>query len=220
MQTDEPPMRKLKYLDVQSYCAQHSSAADEILHALDRETHLTTIAPQMSAGPHQGMLLQMLSQLTAPRRILEIGTFSGYASICLARGLAADGHLDTIEVDPERATMIRKYLKLADIDERVTLHVGDAFDLIPSFTDTYDLIFVDAGKRDYARYYELLLPKLPVSGILIFDNVLWGGKVVTGDNDPDTTLMRAFNEMLRNDDRVMAVMVPLRDGMTLVRKRG
>ena len=161
----------------------------------------------------------MISTAVHPRRILEIGTFSGYATICLARGLGPDGHLDTIEIDPERVAMIRKFLDRAALAQCVTLHLGDALTLVPSLSFTYDLIFVDAAKRDYARYYELALPKLSGSGLLIFDNVLWGGKVMMTDSDPDTRAIRAFNKMIRNDPHVHAVMLPIRDGMTMIQKQ-
>jgi len=201
------------------YCADHSSLQDVVLDALERETHLTTVTPQMIAGPYQGKLLQILSQLTQPQRALEIGTFTGYAAICIARGLGSEGILDTIEVNPEREGIILKYLVMAGVKERVRLHIGNALDIIPNLKDKYHFIFIDAGKKDNARYYEMTIDLLAPGGLILVDNVLWGGKVIMDPDEKDAIHIRKFNKMIVEDQRVECVMLPVRDGMTLIRKK-
>lgn len=204
---------------IQYYCEAHSGQVDEILYELERETGLKTLAPQMISGHLQGQLLQMLSQIFRPKHILEVGTFTGYATICLARGLAADGRMDTIEVNAELAYIIRKYLKKADLADQVHLHIGDALKLIPGLSGTFDLIFLDAGKQHYQAYYELLIDRMPSGGLLLADNVLWSGKVLRGQQDADTASLHQFNEMIQADERVDKLMLPLRDGLYLIRKK-
>ena len=212
-------MEELPFNKIQDYCAQFSSGQDDILNALDRETNLTTLAPQMLSGPLQGMFFEMISRAMQPTHILEVGTFTGYASICLARGLVDDGVLDTIEVDPERAQLINNYLSKADLSEKVRLHTGDAHQIIPDLDTLYDIILIDAAKRDYATYLNLCLDRLKPHGLLIFDNTLWSGKVVTEATDLDTSSIRSFNKMVSTDPRVRVVILPLRDGMTFIQKR-
>lgn len=212
-------MKHKSYSEILRYCAGHSSPMDPILHELDRETHLTTIAPQMSAGQHQGVLLETLSCAMRPQRILEVGTFTGYGTICLSRGLGVNGRMDTIEVDPEREMLIRKFLERSELTEKVHLHIGDAFDIIPALESSYDLIYIDAGKQDYAKYFEMCIDILAKPGLMIFDNVLWSGKVLEDLRDPDAQTMHAFNNRLLRDERLMVTMLPMRDGITLIRKR-
>lgn len=204
---------------IQQYCEDHSGRPDRILYELERETGLKTLAPQMMSGHLQGQLLQMISQLTQPRRILEIGTFTGYATICLARGLSENGEMHTIEVNPELAFIIKKYLKKAGLNEKVQLHLGDAREIIPQLPGTFDLVFLDAGKQHYPAYYELLIDRLPPGALLLADNVLWSGKVVQENHDADTAALHQFNEMVQADERVDKLMLPLRDGLYLIRKR-
>ncbi len=211
-------MDKLLLNDALKYCADHTSGQDDVLRALEHETHLTTVTPQMIAGPYQGRLLQMLSQLIRPRRALEIGTFTGYAAICIAKGLAENGILDTIEINPEREGIIRKYLSLAQLEDHVRLHIGNALGIIPDLNERYQLIFIDAGKKDNATYYKMTIDLLTPGGLMMIDNVLWGGKVVQDPNEKDAIHIRKFNEMIADDPRVECVMLPVRDGMTLIRK--
>lgn len=203
---------------LQSYCEAHSGQLNELLYELERETGLKTLAPQMISGHLQGQLLQMISQIARPGRILEVGTFTGYATICLARGLAEGGKMDTIEVNPELAYIIRKYLKKAGLTEKVKLHIGDALEIIPELSGHFDLIFLDAGKQQYQAYYELLIDRMPPGGLLLADNVLWSGKVLQKKKDTDTATLHAFNEMVQADERVDKVLLPLRDGLYLIRK--
>ena len=212
-------MNDLRLKDVFQYCINSSSPQDGVLDALERETHLTTVTPQMIAGPYQGKLLQMLSQVIQPQHALEIGTFTGYAAICIARGLSKNGILDTIEVNPEREEIIRKYLTMAGVEEHVRLHIGNALDIIPELKEQYQLIFIDAGKKDNATYYGLTLDLLTPGGIMLIDNVLWGGKVIQDPNDKDAIHIIKFNKMVVADQRVECVMLPVLDGMTLIRKK-
>ena len=205
-----------------NYCLRHSSGPEPeaVLRALERETHLRTLHPQMLSGPLQGMLLQMISRMIRPRRILEVGTFTGYGAICLAQGLDDDGLLHTIEANDEFAPIINRYIQLAGLENKVALHLGDASILIPSLEDTFDLVFLDAGKMDYAAHYELALPKLRSGGFLLADNVLWAGKVLNDEKDTTTEALRAFNNMVQADGRVENVLLPLRDGLMVIRKKG
>lgn len=201
------------------YCLQHSTSPDALLHALERETHLRTLQPQMLAGPLQGLLLQMISQMIRPQRILEVGTFTGYGTICLARGLADDGLLHTIEAEDELAPIIYTYLRKAGLEARVKLHLGDAARIIPSLDESFDLVFLDAGKMDYALHYDLVFPKVRPGGFLLADNVLWSGKVVQDEKDRTAQALRAFNDRIQADERVENLLLPLRDGLMIMRKR-
>ena len=205
------------------YAESHTAPEPPLLARLTRETHLQLLMPRMSSGHVQGRLLSMLSHLIKPQRILEIGTFCGYAALCLAEGLAANGVLHTIEIDPEKEARIRRYVAAAGITDRVRLHIGAALDVLPGLVDeVWDLVFIDADKRNNAAYFEAVVDQVRPGGLLIVDNVLWGGKALpehrlkTGDKD--TPLVRAFNDQLACDPRVEPVFLPLRDGLLLLRK--
>ena len=205
--------------DIHAYCEANSSPPDAILRELERVTHLRTLSPQMLSGPLQGRFLEMLSRLMQPLRILEIGTFTGYASICLARGLARGGVLHTVEINPELAYISNAFFEKAGLKDRIQAHIADAAHLMPTFPDPFDLIFMDAGKRDYPTHYELALEKLRPGGLLLADNVLWSGKVARRPaTDADTQALRDFNAHVQSDPRVSNVLLPLRDGLMLVRK--
>ncbi|MBK6929782.1 MAG: O-methyltransferase [Saprospirales bacterium] len=200
------------------YCAQHTSAPPPLLQALERETQLHTLNPHMLSGPIQGMLLRLISQMIRPRRILEIGTFTGYSAICLAQGLPDEGRLHTIEANDELEPFIRKYIGLAGLERQIELHLGDAAIILPHLNEVFDLVFLDAGKLDYALHYELALPKLRSGGILLADNALWDGKVLLDEKDATARALRAFNARLQADERVENLLLPLRDGLMIVRK--
>ena len=205
------------------YAALHTAPEPPLLARLTRETHLQLLLPRMSSGHVQGRFLSMLSHLIKPRRILEIGTFCGYATLCLAEGMAANGLLHTIEIDPEREARIRRYVAAAGITEQVTLHIGAALDVLPALVDElWDLVFIDADKRRNAAYFEAVVDQVRPGGLLIVDNVLWSGKVLPGYDvkagDKDTPLVRAFNDQVARDVRVEPVFLPLRDGLLLLRK--
>lgn len=202
------------------YCMTHSSIHDPLLEALERETHLRTLSPQMISGPYQGALLRMLSQMIRPQRILEIGTFTGYTTICLAAGLAPGGMLHTIEVNDELGWISRRFLEHAGIAQQVVLHLGDAAAIIPTLEGYFDMVFLDAGKLDYDTHYELALTKTKPGGFLLADNVLWDGKVAAGDTKDETAVvLRHFNQKVYQDKRVDNLLLPVRDGIMMMRKR-
>jgi predicted O-methyltransferase YrrM len=202
------------------YCYAHSSPLNEVLYLLERETHLRTLSPQMLSGPYQGQVLRFISLMLRPKRVLEIGTFTGYSALCLAEGLAEGGLLHTIEANDELGWIIRKYIGLAGMSDRIVLHFGDAAQLVPTIDEVFDLVFLDAGKLDYPVHYELALSKTRPGGIILADNVLWDGKVATGNERDETArLLRVFNQQIREDARVECLLLPLRDGLMVVRKR-
>ncbi len=210
--------KDLSWRDVLTYCQAHTTSQNELLYQLERETHLKTMAPQMMAGPYQGQLLRFLSAMIRPRRALEIGTFTGYSALCLAEGLADDGILHTIEVNAEVAWLAEKYLVQADMASRIRLHIGDAFDIVPTLNETFDLVFLDAGKRQYEAMYDLVWPYLRWGGFLLVDNVLWFGKVVQGADDADTRAIDTFNRKIVQDPRAHCLMLPVRDGLSVIQK--
>lgn len=201
------------------YCLQHSTPAGALLQTLERETHLRTLNPQMLSGPLQGMLLNMICRMIRPQRVLEIGTFTGYSALCLAQGLPDGGLLHTIEADDELEPIIRKYLQQSGLNDRIVLHIGDAADILPTLNGPFDLVFLDAGKLDYARHYALVMPKIRPGGFLLADNVLWNGKVLSENPDATVQALQAFNTMIREDPQVENLLLPLRDGIMLVRKK-
>ncbi|WP_210520463.1 O-methyltransferase [Hymenobacter terricola] len=209
---------------IQTYAALHTAPEPPLLAQLTRETHLQLLMPRMSSGHVQGRFLSMLSHLMRPRRVLEIGTFCGYATLCLAEGLAGNGLLHTIEIEPEREARIRRYVAAAGVAAQVRLHIGAALDVLPGLVDeVWDLVFIDADKRNNDAYFEAVIEQVRPGGLLIVDNVLWGGKVLpthavkTGDKD--TPFVRAFNDKMARDARVEPVFLPLRDGLLLLRKK-
>jgi predicted O-methyltransferase YrrM len=201
------------------YCLDHSSPSGEVLHALERETYLKTLAPQMLSGPLQGALLMMLSKMIRPKNILEIGTFTGYSAICLAQGLAPGGRLHTIEVNEEIQYISKKYFLLAGLTEQIRSYLGDAADIIPTIDGTYDLVFIDAGKKDYGKHYDLVIDQINSGGYILVDNVLWSQKVIAEQLDQGAQTVDHFNKKIRDDDRVENVVLPIRDGLTIIRKK-
>jgi caffeoyl-CoA O-methyltransferase len=204
--------------ELYQYCEEHSTPPNAALLALERETHLKTLSPQMMSGRLQGQFLRILSLLIQPKVILEIGTFTGYASICLAEGLAPGGVLHSIEPNREIAHLADKYLREAGLREHVHLHQGRAEDILPTLDLKIDLAFIDGGKQDYGLHYELVMEKLSSGGLILVDNTLWDGKVTQEKKDKDTQILHHFNELVQNDPRVENVLLPLRDGILLVRK--
>ncbi len=201
------------------YATEMSMPVPALLRELERETHLKTLAPQMLSGPLQGRLLSLLSKLLQPKCILEIGTFTGYSALCLAEGLPEDGELHTIEANDELEYLIRKYFSRSEQRKQLHLHIGHAREIIPKLAGNFDLVFLDAGKRDYTKYYDLLIERIKPGGIILADNVLWSGKLIFEREDPDARLLHQFNEKLRQDDRVETVLLPIRDGLLVARKR-
>lgn len=205
---------------VLDYCFAHTSPLGEVLHQLERETHLRTLAPQMLSGAYQGQLLRFISLMLRPQRILEIGTFTGYTAICMAEGLTESGVLHTIEANDELGWLIQKYIRQAGFEDKIVLHLGDAAQVLPSLEETFDLVFLDAGKLDYPQHYELALAKMRPGGFLLADNVLWDGKVASGNERDETArALRTFNDFVQQDTRVDNLLLSLRDGLMMVRKR-
>lgn len=201
------------------YCENHSSNEPEVLRQISRDTHANLLKPRMLSGHLQGRLLSMISQILQPKSVLEIGTFVGYSAICLAEGLAEDGRLITIEANEEFETRIKSNIHLAGLNDKIDLKIGNALEVIPNLNCTFDLVFIDADKLNYIQYYDLVIEKLNIGGLIISDNVLWDGKVMEASkNDATTKLLRAFNEHVQNDNRTNKVLLPIRDGLFVSRK--
>ena len=206
--------------EIEEYCEKHSSKEDDILYQLYRETYQKTLRPRMISGHIQGLFLQMISLLVQPKRILELGTFTGYSTICLAKGLTSDGLIYTIEEEPELEYIIHKYLQQTPYEAKVKLMIGEALNIIPTLNETWDIIYIDADKVNYLNYYKLLVPSLSEKGLLLADNVLWSGKIVNNPSvdDKDTKALSEFNEYVQNDANVTNLLLPLRDGIMIVQK--
>lgn len=206
--------------EIQEYIEKHTSPEDDVLYQLNRETYLKTIHPRMISGHVQGKFLEMISCMTQPKQILEIGTFTGYSAICLAKGLRVDGCIHTIEKSPELEKMAMTAFAEAGIENQVKYYSGNALDIIPEIKEVFDLVFIDADKENYLNYYHLIIDKLKAGGFILADNALWSGKVVekTPATDKDTQGLKAFNDFVQQDKRVENVLLPLRDGIMMVRK--
>ena len=204
-----------------NYANAHSSEEPQILKKLNRETHLKMMQSRMLSGHLQGRLLSLLSHLTRPQCILEIGTYTGYSAICLAEGLAERGVLHTIDNNPERDAFVNRFIDEAKMSDKIRTYIGDARKVIPTITGDFDIVFIDADKSGYAEYYDLIIDRVKPGGIIITDNVLWSGKVIepVKANDEDTLLIQAFNKKISSDPRVEVVLLPLRDGISIARKK-
>ena len=202
---------------IEAYAQSHSEDEPELLAQLRRDTHLQHIQPRMLSGHFQGRLFSLISKIVRPKTILEIGTYTGYSALCLAEGLAQDGVLHTIEVNPELRKIQEKYISLSDYQDRIVLHTADALTLIPQLDLEIDLVFIDAEKKNYTAYLEAVLPKMKSGGVLLVDNVLWTGKVVEplDPKDKTTEALLSFNQYMKNHPRLSTVLMPLRDGLTL-----
>ena len=205
--------------DLQNYIEDHSEPESDLLQQINRETHLHVLKPRMLSGHLQGRVLSMLSHMLNPSRILEIGTYTGYAALCLAEGLQPGGKLITLEANAELGGRIRAYFDQSEHKEQIELRIGNAVDVIPSLTETWDLVFIDADKGNYSTYFDLVIDQLNTGGIIIADNVLWSGKISdTSKNDPATKSLREFNAKVHADSRVQNVLFPIRDGLMILRK--
>lgn len=206
--------------DITAYAEAHTSPETELLRQLNRNTRAHVLAPRMLSGHLQGRFLAMIAHLIRPRRILEIGTYTGYSALCLAEGLTDDGRLITIDHNEELEDFARSYWRQSPLNDKIDLRVGPAADIIPTLNETFDLVFIDADKRSNALYVDLIFDKLRPGGVLLADNVLWSGKVVdkTQSADPDTVAVRTFNQKIQDDPRVANVLLPLRDGLMMIRK--
>ena len=204
---------------IEKYAENFTSPESETLGELNRETHLKVLMPQMLSGHLQGAALRMFSQMLRPKRILEIGTFTGYSSICLAEGLAEDGVLHTIDINEELEGIVRKYFAKAGLEKKIQLHIGSALEIIPTLIEVFDLVFIDADKVNYPNYYNLVFDKVRSGGFIIADNVLWSGKVVEPNPDKDTRALMSYCELVKSDSRVEQLLLPIRDGLMIARKK-
>lgn len=204
---------------IKKYAEAHSSSPPEYLVSLERATHLRTLAPQMISGHLQGRLLSMISHMIRPSAILEIGTFTGYATLCLAEGLTTDGKIHTIEINKELVHGFAPFLDNSPYQSKIIQHAGDALKIIPGFERIFDLVFIDASKTDYKEFFDLSLDRTVKGGFILVDNVLWSGKVCKAPMDTDTKSIDDFNKMVLGDDRVENMILPIRDGLMLCRKK-
>jgi predicted O-methyltransferase YrrM len=205
--------------ELDQYVTQHSQDEPELLAQLNKETYQKILQPRMLSGHFQGRVLSMLSKIIHPSTVLEIGTYTGYATLCMAEGLAEDGTIDTIDVNEELVDFQRKYFDRSKWGKQISQHLGSAIDVIPTLDKKYDLVFIDADKDNYINYFHLVVPIMNKGGIILSDNVLWSGKVLeeVKPNDKTTKLIMAYNELLKNDSRVETVLLPIRDGLTVSR---
>ena len=203
---------------IQEYAERHTSEESPLLRRINRDTHAHVLMPRMLSGQLQGRVLSMISCMIQPRVILEIGTYTGYSAICLAEGLRKDGKLITIDINEELEERVRKNFRDANLHERIDYRIGDAAQIIPQLKEKFDLVFIDADKENYARYFDLVIDRVNLNGIILADNVLWSGKVLDQKPDKDTRAILDFNTRIQADERVENVLLPIRDGIMLMRK--
>ena len=205
--------------ELDTYVTLHSQDEPELLAQLNKETHQKILQPRMLSGHFQGRVLSMLSKIIHPTTILEVGTYTGYATLCLAEGLAKNGTIDTLDNEEELFAFQRKYFEKTIWTNQITQHLGDALDIIPTLNKKYDLVFIDADKENYINYFHLIVPMMNKGGIILSDNVLWSGKVLEElkPNDITTKILLEYNQLLKDDARVETVLLPIRDGLTISR---
>lgn len=203
---------------IEEYAKQHSTPADPLLAELAEETYATMSSPQMLTGPIEGRFLELLVHGSGATRILEIGTFTGYAALSMAAALPEGGRIDTLDIEPKHAEVAQRYFDRSPHGSKITLHLGPAIETIEKLEGEFDLVFIDADKENYDRYYEAVLPRLSERGLIAIDNTLWSGKVLDPP-DESSRAIAALNDKLAADDRIVAVQLSIRDGVTLVRRR-
>ncbi|MBO7125725.1 MAG: O-methyltransferase [Bacteroidales bacterium] len=214
-------MKTKSELLLQAYIEEHIDEEPEILKELNRQAHLTLLHPRMLSGHVQGRILKMFMQMIQPKHVLEIGTYTGYSALCLAEGLSAEAKLDTIEINDELEDKILKFFHASEHENKIQLHIGDALSIIPTFPYAFDAVFIDGNKRHYCAYYEACMQKLNVGGYIFADNTLWDGHVIdeiVDKNDLQTKGILEFNDLVKQDSRVETVILPIRDGITILRK--
>lgn len=214
-------MKTKSELLLQTYIENHIDDEPELLKELRRQAHLTLLHPRMLSGHMQGRILKMFMEMIRPKHVVEIGTYTGYSALCIAEGLTADAHLDTIEINDELEDKILKFFSLSEHGNKITLHIGDAVEVMRSLPYNFDAVFMDGNKRHYIAYYEACMEKLNVGGYIFADNTLWDGHVIdeqVDKNDLQTKGILAFNDLVKNDPRVETVIFPIRDGITVLRK--
>jgi caffeoyl-CoA O-methyltransferase len=204
--------------EMQVYAEKHTSPESDLLKTINRETHAKVLRPRMLSGHLQGRLLSMISNMVRPKFILEIGTYTGYSAICLAEGLVPEGKLITIDINAELEESVRDSFSKAGLAAKIDYMVGNALQIIPTLTEKFDLVFIDADKENYARYFDLVIDNVNLNGIILADNVLWSGKVLDGKPDKDTKAIIDFNAKVQHDGRIQNVLLPVRDGIMMMRK--
>ncbi len=210
----------MEFIDpkIQEYAEAHSSPESDVLQQLNRDTHAKVLMPRMLSGHLQGRALSMFSRMIRPIHILEIGTYTGYSAICMAEGLHPDGFIHTIDINEELEPMVKKAIEAAGYQDNIVQLIGNALEIIPTLDYQWDLVFIDADKINYARYYDLVIENVRPGGFIIADNVLWSGKVIAEKVDKDTAALLEFNRRVQDDPRVMNVLLPVRDGLMVVQK--
>jgi caffeoyl-CoA O-methyltransferase len=204
-----------------SYCEKHTSEEDPLLQHIQRETFAKVLMPRMLSGHLQGKVLELLVKMLNPKTILEIGTYTGYSGICMARGLGEKGKLITLDVNDEIESMVRGFFEKSGLANKIEYHIGNAMDIIPTLGGNFDMVFIDADKANYINYYNLIVDRVNPGGIILADNVLWSGKVLVEEGkkiDKDTKIILDYNRMVQEDPRVENVLLPIRDGLMLARK--
>jgi len=205
---------------LEKYVIDHTSSESDTLKELNRQTHLKALAPNMLSGHLQGKLLEMISCMVRPKRVLELGTYTGYSAICLAKGMPKDGELHTVEINDELQDFASEYIEKVGLTSQIKQHIGSALEIIPTLTGSFDLVFIDADKREYPAYYQAVMERMEIGGILLVDNVLWYGKVVeeTEKQDDYVQGIIELNQMIQEDHRVENLLLPFRDGLMMARK--
>ncbi|WP_186758468.1 O-methyltransferase [Echinicola salinicaeni] len=206
---------------LQNYCENHTSSEDELLQLISRETHAKVLMPRMLSGHLQGKTLELFTKMQQPKTILEIGTYTGYSAICMARGLDSDGKLITLDKNDELEDMVRGFFDKSGLASQIEYKLGNAMDIIPKLDETFDMVFIDADKKNYINYYNLVIDKVNKGGLIMADNVLWSGKVLKAPSekiDKDTRVIMDFNDLVQADPRVENVLFPIRDGIMMARK--
>jgi len=206
---------------IDHYVELHSEDEPQLLQELNRETHLKIMQPRMLSGHYQGRVLSLISKLVTPKNILEIGTYTGYSALCMAEGLQTDGELHTIDINEELYDFQRSYFDKSLYNNQIIQHLGNALEIIPTLNKSFDLVFIDADKENYSNYFHAIIDRLPSGAVILSDNVLWSGKVVEPlkENDKSTKAMLEYNKLLKEDARVETVILPIRDGLTISRKK-
>lgn len=207
--------------ELSNYCETHTSEESEVLKKLNRETHLKVVSPRMLSGHLQGRFLSFISKLQQPKLIVEIGTYTGYSALCLAEGLATGGKLISIDVNEETSAFAKSFIQQTEYASKIELVLDDAKTYIPGIKETIDLVFIDADKKNYLNYFQLVIDKLKPGGLIIADNVLWSGKITMPENsmDRETQALHEFNKCVQQDERVENILLPVRDGLMVVRKK-
>ena len=203
---------------IENYSVENTSKESNLLSELNRETWAKVMTPRMLSGHLQGRILSMISNMLKPNTIIEIGTYTGYSALCLAEGLSENGILHTIDINEEYTSYAHKYFQRSDYTDKITQHIGNAVDVIPSISEKVQLVFIDADKENYSNYYNLIFDKLEIDGYIIADNVLWSGKVVEDKMDIETKALDEYNKMIQNDNRVENILLPVRDGLMICKK--